>query len=101
MPRMYRQGDVLLLEIDEIPGGAKPVKSKIVLEGEATGHAHRIVHGTIFTRFMDMFVEAFDGTELVHDEHGPIKLAPGTYKVVRQVEYDPSRVDRRGAWVLD
>nr|MDO8116609.1 hypothetical protein [Candidatus Sigynarchaeota archaeon] len=96
-----RQGDVLLVEVDEIPKRAKQLQTKIILEGEATGHAHRIVHGEIFQEFTDMFVDAGDGTKLVHDEHGPIKLEPGIYKVVRQAEYDPNRTKRRGAWVLD
>ena len=35
MPNLYRQGDVLLVKIKEIPKTAKELKTNIVLEGEA------------------------------------------------------------------
>jgi len=43
--RMYRQGDVLVCAVAEIPATARPVQNtyRIVLaHGEATGHAHAI-----------------------------------------------------------
>lgn len=43
MDKHYRQGDILLIKIDELPPlPLKEKKSKVVLEGEVTGHAHKL-----------------------------------------------------------
>jgi len=43
MDKHYRQGDVLLIKIDELPPLTfKEKKGKVVLEGEVTGHAHKL-----------------------------------------------------------
>ena len=94
---MYRQGDVLLRKVESIPEDAKPSDDDIILKGEATGHAHRIVNGTIFTRStrpIQMFVEASAGAILVHEEHETIQIEPGFYEVIRQQEYDPKSRSR-------
>ena len=95
---MYRQGDVLLRKVESIPEDAKPSDDDIILKGEATGHAHRIVNGTIFTRSSwprnQMYVEASAGATLVHEEHKTIQIEPGFYEVIRQREYDPKSTSR-------
>nr|MDO8118730.1 hypothetical protein [Candidatus Sigynarchaeota archaeon] len=102
MQKIYRQGDVLLIEVLEIPEPSIRLCTRIVLEGEATGHAHRITSGSIYQASDDMYIDAQKGTTLVHDEHGPIELEPGFYRVVRQIEYDPADPKTRmGSWVLD
>jgi hypothetical protein len=95
-----RQGDVLLIRVDAIPVEATPVArddgAVVLAYGEVTGHRHA-VHGRHaelleltdaqverrFLRIVDQ--EAL----LVHEEHDPIAVAPGCYRVVRQREYDP------------
>lgn len=44
MNKHYRHGDILLIKIDELPKNIKfkTKKSKIILKGEITGHAHRL-----------------------------------------------------------
>lgn len=43
MDKHYRQGDVLFIKIDELPPlKFKTKKDKVVLEGEVTGHAHKL-----------------------------------------------------------
>lgn len=43
MDKHYRQGDILLIKIDELPPlKFKEKKDKVVLEGEVTGHAHKL-----------------------------------------------------------
>jgi hypothetical protein len=96
-PRMYRQGDVLVVAVDAIPGSAKIVdrdRGLVVLAyGEVTGHAHAIadpraelleVEGDQYLR-----VAEGDGVSLSHEEHDTIVLPPGEYQVVRQREYKP------------
>lgn len=101
---IVRQGDLLLRKVDSLPKRAKIVKSDVVLEGEATGHAHRVMNGEIF-RFWSqisgdqLFVKANNGATLVHEEHASIDLIPGVYEVIRQREYDPDTEITR--WVID
>ena len=45
---IVRQGDLLLRKVEKLPKQAKIVKSDVILEGEATGHVHRIMDGEIF-----------------------------------------------------
>lgn len=99
MTKMYRQGDVLLIKTDKIPHGSSisKKKSNIVVEGEATGHAHRLINGLIYEKPKSMFddsneptmwIHAQKNTRLVHEEHGPIEIEVGFYIVIRQREYD-------------
>jgi len=71
----------------------------VLAEGEATGHAHvvRGRHARLFAagpwtaasrRTRYLVVEGKPAT-LVHEEHDPISVAPGSYRVLRQREYEP------------
>ena len=111
----YRQGDVLLIAVDAIPGGAVPVprdQGEVVLAyGEVTGHRHAIAdpHAELLA-LPDQEIErrflriTGDKALLQHEEHDTITLPPGSYQVVRQREYVPpsrSRSSRRFRPVLD
>jgi hypothetical protein len=92
----YRQGDVLLVkvEMDSVPKGAvkQDADGRIVLAyGEVTGHAHAIDSSlaALYQWKGDRLVEAKPGARLVHEEHNPIDLEPGIYKVIQQREYEP------------
>jgi hypothetical protein len=37
----------------------------------------------------DIYLELIEPGELRHEEHAPITLAPGKYRVIRQREYQP------------
>ena len=97
---MIRQGDVLLVKCNELPGGLKkirPVNGRLVLaEGEATGHAHTIdaACATLFGVDESMMVVVDKPATLDHQEHGSIEIAPGQYWVIRQYEYTPQAVQR-------
>lgn len=104
----YRQGDLLLIKADEIPKSAKPKKTNIIIEGEATGHAHRLQNGQIliskkkdstfpYEEHETMWIKALKGAVIVHEEHGPIPLEIGLYMIVRQREWD----DEKERLVLD
>jgi hypothetical protein len=91
---MYRQGDVLLIRQEHLPDGAKELQrepSRIVLAyGEATGHAH-VVSAELSRAFAladgTRFIQTKEGASLTHEEHAPIDMAPGVYRVVLQREY--------------
>lgn len=99
MQKIYRQGDVLITTVDELPEGkrekVKPVRGRHVLaEGEATGHAHAVrAVGVVMCiigirRFLEVQQEAI----VQHEEHGEIPLPPGNYEITRQREYRPEGI---------
>lgn len=90
----YRQGDVLLLRVAHLPTGSvkEECKDRIVLAfGEVTGHAHAVpATAAEYFKFQnENYLKVTVETALVHEEHSPIELLPGVYKVVRQREYTP------------
>lgn len=109
-PRMYRQGDVLIMEEPHHPrfdprGGRPAIKNtskgeKAVLAlGEVTGHSHQIVDPGVVAHSMRPdglaeFLEVSIPAKVVHEEHSPIELPPGFYRVVHQREYDPAVHER-------
>lgn len=84
---------------------AKKVENNIVARGEVSGHSHIAVgevdvyevdgeiildvHGEAAIKHL--LEEAFtkEKKEVWTGEHADIKLAPGTYKYIPQVEFDP------------
>ena len=95
----YRHGDLLLVATDK-PGKGRtlrPVNGRLViLEGEATGHAHTVSpeHAELViaaeAEGLRMWLTLTAPTELEHQEHATISLPPGSYEVIRQVEYEPA-----------
>ena len=105
VPLQVRQGDLLIEQIDgPLPKYGKQTDcDNIVLAyGEVTGHAHRIASPGALLFVADRpttsgnvmsFFSLKEPAELTHEEHAPIKLPAGNFRVVRQREYDP-RLDR-------
>jgi hypothetical protein len=98
-PNIYRQGDVLLQRIEQLPENALPVewKDRVVLAyGEVTGHAHAIStqYAKMYTWKGDRLLEIKSGAKLVHEEHAAISLPEGFYKVIQQREYVPEAPPR-------
>ena len=98
MSKQYRQGDVLLVEIDQPLRTGKPINPEegriILARGELTGHAHAIQEGDGNAKFFEgtgdrryLFLREIERLE--HEEHGSIVLEPGWYEVRKQREYDP------------
>ena len=90
---MYRQGDVLFTKVEELPEGLERKRNNIVVEGEVTGHAHRLLDGVIWMNVLGaMYLEVVRATRVVHEEHNAIYLEPGIYQVTRQREYSPEAI---------
>lgn len=97
--RQYRQGDVILIEVDRVPPGAKLVKRSprglVLAEGEVTGHAHVITDDnaelvtTAEAAELYLLVHGTNLVALTHDEHDTLRVEPGEYEVRRQREYSP------------
>lgn len=95
MRRLWRQGDVLLVEVQRIPEGTSIAADGVVALGEMTGHRHRFERG--IQRHVDasgnQWIEVRDAfSDLVHEEHGTIRLPRGLYRVKIQREYTPQAI---------
>lgn len=95
---MYRQGDVLLIEVSGLPSEAAPLArdgGRVVLAyGEVTGHAHAIYDpgAALYAANDDRYLLVTAPVSLRHEEHSRIGLHPGVYRVVRQREYSPEEI---------
>lgn len=105
MKKLYRQGDVLLVAVKELPADAKRLRPKrlILAEGEVTGHVHELIGGNV-----ELFEDKKPGTEVAgviyakimaapelrHAEHSTQVIEPGIYRVVRQREYTAAEIRR-------
>ena len=88
----YRHGDVVLVRIDAIPNEARTVETRVLAEGEATGHAHRLSAGQVCKWDEKMYVSIQDElATLSHEEHHEIKLPAGDYAVIIQRQYDDEK----------
>ena len=88
-------GDVILERISELPKEFKNFeKSKdgALAYGELTGHLHQL-QGKAFDLRTDpngiKFLHVLEPTPAKHQEHSPIVIPPGEYKIGIQREYDP------------
>ena len=88
---MKRQGDLLIIRIDNIPQDVTRQASRILAEGEATGHMHELDKGEVYEKDGTLYfkVEENNTITLNHPEHKAVTFEPGTYKVIRQREYEP------------
>ena len=97
---MYRQGGVLIIPVDPavVPECAPVPRDRrgrmVLARGEATGHAH-VIGGPGLRLLADlddperMVVVVPSHGRVTDEEHGPISLPSGHYRVVRQREYIP------------
>lgn len=92
--KMYRQGDVLIIEAAPAKGERIPATTNVLVYGEATGHAHRVQSES--ARVYDFGggkeIDAPNGFALVHEEHATIEIPEGYYRVIRQREYDEGEI---------
>ena len=98
-PKLYRQGDVLLREVTNIPEAAQrsePKERIILAYGEVTGHCHRIEELDKVDVFIgakgEMYLRVKEAVEVIHEEHSAIALPAGNYLRVIQREYAPSEI---------
>jgi hypothetical protein len=106
MPKLYAQGDILLELVDDMsPRGQLLDRgddgAHVLAEGEMTGHRHAIYDNVTFFRDDALARDIPSGlyvghirvedpqARLVHEEHSPIDLPKGTYRVRRQREVEP------------
>lgn len=94
--KMYRHGDLMLVEISEFPAKLKQLNTTILAEGEATGHLHQFTGKVKLYDVDEMtdsevnarFVEILETSQLTHPEHKTLEIEQGKYKVIRENEFD-------------
>lgn len=94
---MWRHGDVLIAPIAAIPHEARRSKQTILAYGEITGHSHRIEdpeQAEVWECQGERFLKLLALTRVIHEEHQPIALEPGIYRVWQQREYTPEAIRR-------
>ena len=93
---MWRQGDVLIVQVEKKPDTATQHPRCVLALGEVTGHAHQILDGAMLwvdsdgTKYVEVYGEE---ATVTHEEHGHIALTgPAIYRVVQQREYTPQEI---------
>ncbi len=90
---LFRHGDLLITTIDALPDHGPRQNSPILAYGAITGHVHRIEDSArveIFHRGDEIYLHVLSPTRIIHEEHQPIDLDSGYYRVWRQREYMPA-----------
>lgn len=93
---LYRHGDVLIAPVNALPAGASPRTGLVLAHGEHTGHTHRIREAgaaSLYVHGKELYlVVSASGATVVHEEHRPIELPVGVYRVWQQREYTPTAI---------
>jgi hypothetical protein len=93
---LYRHGDVLIARVQSLPSHANKRSGTILARGEITGHSHRVQEigaAQLYEFNLETFLEIKASiATLVHEEHKPIELPQGIYRVWMQREYTPAAI---------
>jgi hypothetical protein len=96
MAKQFRHGDLLIQEAVELPVVREKLAHSILAHGEVTGHSHRVKEFDLADLYStpEGFYLHVRGTSVsvVHEEHAPIVLTTGFYRVWRQREYSPQEI---------
>jgi len=90
---LYQQGDVLIESVAKLPDGVDPVFRPnggfILAQGSSAGHAH-VVEDDILVYEQDglLYCQAETEFTVKHQEHAPITVPAGRYRIRRVREYD-------------
>ncbi len=106
MYELCAQGDLLIERVGDMAPSGRAIEPgpdgiTVVADGELTGHRHAIHERVAMFRddslARDVTPELYVGhirvedkpVRLLHEEHDPITLGPGTYRVRRQRQAEP------------
>ena len=100
--KIVAQGDLLFVPVSRIPDKANRRSAEagryVLALGEATGHNHTITaeRVEVYDAAEAVFIKIMDApAEVVHQEHAPTVLEPGTWQMRPQVSYQPGELPRR------
>ena len=102
---LVRQGDVMFIPVSSLPDGPRSKRENAtVAYGEVTGHSHALAEEDrecaevleigegLYVHVSEAGLRIEGGATFVHEEHGPVTLAPGDYEVRIQREYSPEEI---------
>jgi hypothetical protein len=108
--RLWAQGDILIEQVEDSPVSSRSLRPPIggallVAEGEAAGHRHRIIGSVVMCcdgaqarsvpngLYIAHLHVSSPNARLEHEEHAPIELEQGTYRIRRQRQLEPTDID--------
>jgi hypothetical protein len=93
---LFRHGDVLIQKVSKLPKDVQRLRHRTLAHGELTGHSHQIreAEGVALWQSVSELFLRIDSPHatVVHQEHAPIEIPKGIYRVWRQREYTPERI---------
>lgn len=109
MTRLCAQGDILIERVADAAVSGQVIEfidegAAIIAKGEATGHHHRLLGSVTMYRDDALAREIPSGlylahvkvrghtARLEHEEHAPIMLDKGTYRIRRQRQLEPTDI---------
>jgi hypothetical protein len=103
---MKVQGDLFFIRIQEIPEGSRKISPEgncyILARGEITGHSHKVLspYAELFEKDGALYLKVLRSVQVTHEEHRPITLEPGAWRVGIQREYSPFN-EEDWIWIRD
>lgn len=107
MKNIIRQGDVILVQVDQTETEPKQVEAGqrvILAHGEVTGHTHCLTLDApaltpptkpVFDAAAERYIQIVSEATLRHEEHHAAVLKAGKYEIGIQVEAGPHNMLRR------
>lgn len=90
--KLWRHGDVLIQAVATLPEVRVRRQGSVLAYGEVTGHSHQVEMpdaAELWWANNSLYLRVLVPTRIVHEEHQPIPLEPGVYRVWQQREYLP------------
>lgn len=90
--KTFQQGDVLGRKLDALPEGERKIVGKLrcILAHGESGHSHVVESddAELIQIGERILLKLEKAATVRHEEHRPIKLAPGIWEIGRVKEYD-------------
>jgi hypothetical protein len=87
---MYRQGDMLLIPVAQLPKAARQLDGPVRLYRSAASVYAPSLSGDDYQAYMaggEVHLTVTGSVTVTHPEHAPLTVPPGVYLVVQQREY--------------
>jgi hypothetical protein len=99
MTRIWRQGDVIVCEVSEIPQNAILIESREIRIASETGNPHVLRAAQVFeTRdprgnleSREQYALLEEETAMTHPQHAELRIPPGVYRIMTVRDYAPAR----------
>ncbi len=86
----FRQGDLLFCAEDRLPPASQPHPGPILAGGQGSDHLHLLDGpGNLYLSGNFLYVATEQPTWVWHPEHARLALPAGTFRVIRQRQYEP------------